>query len=68
MINLNTQDMIDVSFRDRDTALRAIMRLQSERDALIAVLNEILDNDGSRRIYSAGALFDARQKAEALLK
>lgn len=68
MIQLNTQDMIDVSFRDRDTAMRTIMRLQNERNELIAVLNEILNNDGSRRIYSAGGLYDARVKAEELLK
>ena len=68
MIQLNNQDMIDVSFRDRDTAMRTIMRLQNERNELIAVLNEILDNDGSRRFYNAGRIYDARAKAEELLK
>lgn len=36
-------------------------------EALKSALNDILDNDGSRRIYSAGRLFDARLEAEALL-
>lgn len=36
-------------------------------EALKSALNDILDNDGSRRIYSAGGLFDARLEAEALL-
>lgn len=36
-------------------------------EALRSALNEILDTDGSRRIYSAGGLYEARVKAEKLL-
>jgi hypothetical protein len=55
------QDKLDI-----ETAYNAIHieRIQALRSAL----TEILENDGSRRIYSAGGLYDARQKAEALLR
>lgn len=55
------QDKLDI-----ETAYNAIHieRIQALRSAL----TEILENDGSRRIYSAGGLCDAREKAEALLR
>ena len=54
------QDKLDIETAYNEVHIERIKALKS-------ALNDILDNDGSRRIYSAGGLFDARLEAEALL-